>query len=370
MFDVDAWVNQGNRKATEKERILERLHAAADEAARAPPHEANGQEETKQKSPGFRRLLASELRALDPADKWLLKGLIPAEMVTIFSALPKAGKTTMLSHLLHAVETDGWFCGLEVRAASALCVTEESETIWAERRDKLQLKDHCSFVLRPFRLKPGMPDWLEFLKRLEGSLQERPAGLLVFDTLAKLWPVQNENDASEVTAALMPLQEMSYRLKLTLLLVHHLRKSEGLEGTATRGSGSITAAVDSILELRRYNAKDRKDRRRVLYCDARHEDRLDELVIELEEGGNSYRANGATCREENTSDLVTLLLRLLPREEPGSTVVEIMVQLARDGVEHTDLAVRKTLQQGVEKGLWSQDGEGKKGSPFRYWQPL
>ncbi len=335
--------------------------AAATSTPQMPPQAA--------RTDGIARIFASELRRVPQADKWLWKGLIPAEMATIFSALPKAGKTTLLSHLLLAIENDGNFCGQEVKRARVLYVTEESETIWAERRDKLGLKDHCEFVLRPFRLKPNLAQWNEFLKRFTDSVAAAPVELVVFDTLAKLWPVDNENDASEVTGALMPLLELCYGMRVTLLLVHHLRKTEGLESTGTRGSGGITAAVDSILELRRYNPKDRKDRRRLLHCDARYDDRLDELVIELSGDGLSYVTQGDR-KDASTTDLVSWFLQNLPREEPGWTLVECKVQLDREDKVYSDKVIRSSLEHGAESGLWNQGGEGKKGSPSRYFRPL
>ena len=316
----------------------------------------------------LRRVPASQLRRLRDTEKWLWRGLVPAEMVTIFSALPKAGKTTLLAHLLRAVEDGGGFCGQDAAPARVVYVTEESESLWAERRDRLGLKDHCEFILRPFRAKPTVTQWLEFLKLLTDSLAERPAELVVVDTLAKLWPVRNENDASEVTEALMPLLEVAYGLRTTLLLVHHLRKSEGLESTATRGSGGITASVDSIIELRRFNAKDRKDRRRVLSCDARFDDRVDEMVVELALDGCSYRAHGDR-HDTVRGEIVEVLKGCLPAEPPGWTREEVEIAWPADECP-SSRSLLSALNHGAELGLWQRSGEGKKGNPYRFWSVL
>lgn len=310
------------------------------------------------------RVPASQLRRLDEAKKWLWKGCVPAGLVTILSALPKAGKTTLLAHLLRACATGETFCGLEVLPAKVVCVTEESETVWAERRDRLGLEDHCEFVLRPFRTKPGAAVWTDFLARLTDSLAKRPAELVVIDTLAKLWPVANENDASEVTAALMPLQEVAYGLNVTLLLVHHLRKSGGDEATATRGSGGITAAVDSILELRRYRPADRKDRRRVLNCDGRFDGRVDELVMELAADGKSYLAYGDRS-DAAVHEHVPLIAGMLPILPPGMTQEELIEAWPTDEAPRK-ASVLDALRYGFESGLWSRSGRGIKGDPYRY----
>lgn len=319
------------------------------------------------------RVPASQLRRLAAAEKWLWKGLLPAEMVTIFSALPKAGKTTLLTHLLRAVESEGQFCGQPVRASRVVYVTEESETIWAERRDKLGLKDHCEFVLRPFRSKPSAADWTCFLADLTASLTERPAELVVIDTLAKLWPVKNENDASEVTEALMPLLEIAYGLHSTLALVHHLRKTDGLESTATRGSGGITAAVDCILELRRYKPGDRNDRRRVLHCDSRFDDRLDEVVVALADDGSAYAAHGDRC-EAACADCARIIMDVLsaseaPHAPPGMTWQQIAATGWEEGPTPTKKVILDALRYGNESGWWQREGDGVKGSPFTFWKP-
>lgn len=317
--------------------------------------------------PGLVRVPASQLRRLKDAQRWFWKGLVPAEMVTIFSALPKAGKTTLLAHLLRAAEAGDDLCGLSVAPARVVYVTEESESLWAERRDRLGLEDHCEFILRPFRTKPTVLLWLDFLKQLTDSLAVAPAQLVVIDTLSKLWPVRNENDASEVTEALLPLLEIAYGLRSTLLLVHHLRKSEGLESTATRGSGGITAAVDSIIELRRYSAKDRKDRRRVLSCDARFDDRTDEIVVELAEDGIAYAAHGDR-HQTVRGDLVTVLKTVLPGSSPGWTREEIEKAWPADECPRTR-SLLEALNHGAEMGLWQREGDGKKGSPYTFWGP-
>src|SRR5262249_56893132 len=96
----------------------------------------------------------SALQAEEESARWLWHGYLAREEVTLFSALWKAGKTTLLAHLLKAMETGGAFCGRKVEACSVLYVTEERQGKWAARRDALQIGDHCHAVIRPFRTKP------------------------------------------------------------------------------------------------------------------------------------------------------------------------------------------------------------------------
>jgi AAA domain len=366
-FEAWAVLNHGGDYAAAARALIDSRPAGRIVDRHAPPQAAGG----------LVRIPASQLRAVPPDEQWLWQGLLPAGHVSIFSALPKAGKTTLLAHLLRALGAGGEFCGQGVKAATVLYCTEESQTIWAGRRDRLGLADHCEFVLRPFRLKPSYQQWVRWIGLLEESLARKPADLVVIDTLTKLWPVTNENDASEVTGALQPLLEIAYggleraraplaKLGPTLLLVHHLRKSDGLESTATRGSGGITASVDSILELRRFRPGDRKDRRRVLCCDSRFEDARDELVLELSADGAAYAAQGD--REEvNTRECAGVIEGVLPAAPPGLDYDALVQAGWADGPRPTKAVVLAALAYGLEAGLWQRQGRGTRGAPFTYF---
>src|SRR5262249_31316038 len=93
---------------------------------------------------------ASTLRAGDDARPWIWERCISPGAVTLLSAHAKAGKTTLIAHLLRALEGGTEFAGLSTMPSRVLYVTEESETRWATRRDKLALGDHIHFIIRPF----------------------------------------------------------------------------------------------------------------------------------------------------------------------------------------------------------------------------
>src|SRR5262249_5164819 len=147
---------------------------------------------------------ASRLRIARGA-RWLWHGYLARGSITLLTALWKSGKTTLLAHLLREMETGGSFCGLDLESAQVLMVTEESDSRWAERRDQLVLKDNIDFLIRPFRNKSSWDSWKGLLAYLAGLCQRQAYDLVVFDPLVYLWPVRDENDASQVEAALMPL---------------------------------------------------------------------------------------------------------------------------------------------------------------------
>jgi hypothetical protein len=305
---------------------------------------------------------ASKLKAAEKS-LWLWKGFINRGGITLLSALWKSGKTTLLASMLKALETGGTFCDHDIEPSKALFVTEESETRWADRRDRLGLKDHIEFLIRPFTGKPRWDDWKAFLDYAVHLTKQGSYDLVVFDPLVNLWPVKDENDASQVTAALMPLHQVAD--KTSILLVHHTRKGDGQEATASRGSGALTAFVDTIIELRRYAPEDAKDRRRVLTGFGRDDDTLQEIVVELGEEGE-YRTQG-TRKDSKESQLTDAIDKIMPVGPPGITFNEIKEKIP-ETMRIRSQKLFDRVSEGVSIGLWKCSGTGVKGDPRRYWK--
>jgi hypothetical protein len=305
-------------------------------------------------------VLCSELKAADPDREWLWRGLIEAEGVTLFSALWKAGKTTLLAHLLKWFGQGGAFLGRAVLPAKVICVTEEGQARWAKRRDAIGLGDWIRFRVQPFAYKPDWDTWFAFLADLAKEVACEKAGLVVFDTLDKLWPVVKENDAGEVTAALMPLR----KLGAASLLSHHLTKADGKEAKGSRGSGALTAFVDTIVEMRRFNPDDQLCRRRVLKGWGRDEEVPPELVVELSADGKSYTTHGD--RGQAQAELLRLvILGLLEASPEGLTQEQVREAWPSDPAPRSK-TLRDALNAGVKSGRWGRSGKGSKGSPYVY----
>jgi hypothetical protein len=306
---------------------------------------------------------ASALTTVDLERDWILPGYIAPGAITQLSALWKAGKTTILGHLLRQTGQGGPLCGLEVAPCKVLVLSEEPDGLWASRRDALGIGDNVHFLVRPLAAKPTPAVWLKFIAHLKRLVRERSYNLVIFDTISSFWPVVNENDAGEVQAALMPLRQLT-DLRAAVVLVHHLRKGDGPEGTASRGSGAIGAFVDIILELRRFSPQDRKDRRRVLTGYSRYQLTPAELVVELSGDGLSYTPCGdrqQASREERLNTIDTIL----PADGEGLTVDEVRDAWPEDN-KPGKRTVTDDLKCGAEGSRWTVAGTGKKGDPFRY----
>jgi hypothetical protein len=310
-------------------------------------------------------VVASALQANADPLAWLWRGFIADKGITLFSALWKAGKTTLLAHLVRNMADGTALCGYEVTPATVLYITEESESRWAKRRDALGIRDTVHYVCRPFQVKPALVQWLGFIDHVAKHAELIGAKLIVLDTLSALWPVVDENDAGKVQAALMPLWKLTERS--AVLAVHHLKKGDGQEATGSRGSGALPGFVDTIIELRRHDSSNRRSRKRVITGYGRDDETPAELVIELDATTNEYCGLGdrkGMRREEIKRTVATVL----PTERPGLTLDEIK-EAWPDDETPTKAAMLEALAEGAERGDWTRDGTGKKGSPYRYFVP-
>lgn len=224
-----------------------------------------------------------ELKMPDKADEWLWEGYLPRAGIVLMSALWKAGKTTLMAHLLKALGSDGMFLGQKVKASKILYVSEEGVQHWVKRRDQLGIGNYAALYSQPFDVRPDTPQWIQFVGQLRLDVEKYGFDLVVIDTLAKLWPVREENNAVDVDSALMPLGQIT-KAGAGVLLIHHMRKSGGSEYTGSRGSGALSAFPDIVVELTRFDAMNQKCTKRVLKAKGRYDETPDELSIELING--------------------------------------------------------------------------------------
>lgn len=325
----------------------------------APGNESDGA--AKGRRTGLVMPLPVPMSALGPSQPpdWVWEGYIARGHTSLLTGLWKAGKTTLLVHLLRDLEAGGGLAG-RVGGTRVLMISEESTGLWSCRRDELGIGDHVQVMCRPFTTRTEKLQWLDFTEHVAGMVAQREIGLVVFDTIGTLWPLADENDAIQVLDALLPLNQIT-QAGAGLLVVHHPRKSDAGEGRATRGSGAFPGHVDVILEFRRFDPSRGDDRRRLIKAFSRFDETPDEQVIELADHG--YRVLGSKG-DVGREDRLAVIQGLLPAEPPGRTVEEILGDWT-DDPKPGERQLRGDLNEGTP-GRWVRTGEGKKGDPYRY----
>jgi hypothetical protein len=308
----------------------------------------------------FSPIRASQLGEAGQVD-WLWYGYAVRGFVTLLVGLWKAGKSTLLAHLLKAAEAGGYLAG-EVRAFKVLVITEEGSGLWARRRDEIGIGDHVHFDIRPFKCRPTNRQWRRYIARVAATVKRGDYDLVIFDTWQSLNPCPDENDAAAMMNALLPLQRIT-GAGAAVLLVHHPRKGDAAEGQASRGSEALPGFVDTIIELRRFDPKRAEDRRRTLRGHSRFEETPAEVVIELtDEGYKSVGSTSVASQEDRQRTISTLLT-----DGEARTAKEVLDGWPKDGIPMPGRrTVQLDLDHGHAAGKWHRDGRGVKGEPYRY----
>src|SRR5262249_51699734 len=154
---------------------------------------------------------------------------------------PKEGKTTVSYELAVKVALGLPFLGRQTRqgAVVILAVEEHGRDVGIRLRNLGATTCEKLYVhIGPLQPSPTV------LAAMTRFARERDVKLILVDTLAAFWRIENENDAAEMTKVIKPLLQLARESDACVLLNHHARKSEGSYGDEIRGSGALFGLVD------------------------------------------------------------------------------------------------------------------------------
>ena len=291
---------------------------------------------------------------------WLWWGWLAKGSITLLIGIWKAGKSTLLAWLLRGASGDGDIAG-DIFPFKALVVSEESEVLWARRGEEIGICDHVHLLIRPFKGRPTATEWKRFIRQIEGWVKDGHYDAVLFDTWQSINPCDDENDAAKTMSALTPLQAIT-KAGAAVLLVHHPRKTQGHQGTASRGSGALPGFVDIIAELRRYAPEGQQDARRKLNGLSRFDETPSEIVIELRDDG--YHRVGSTG-EAKREDRMAVVGKILG-DEP-KTWKQVRDEWPDNGVPRPGKrSIQADLNVGHAENKWVRTGTGKRGDPYKF----
>lgn len=188
---------------------------------------------------------------------WLVDELWGDGAVGVIGGQPKCGKTWLALELAVAVASGRPCLGrFEVPRAGAVLVygAEDAPEQLRERLQHLAQARQANFHTLDVGLilEPSLRlDRQDDLRRLRTTLEHHRPRLLVLDPYIRLQRA-DENDATQVSAILAALRELSRAFHLAIALVHHARKNASEQpGQALRGSSDFHAWGDSNLYLHR-----------------------------------------------------------------------------------------------------------------------
>lgn len=209
----------------------------------------------------------AELRVVRAADvaarasdepRWLVEGLWSAGAVGVIGGAPKSAKTWLALEMAVAVASGrpclGRF-GVPHPGPALVFAAEDAPIDVRERLEDLAEARGADFATLDVRLivEPAIRlDRVQDRARLRATVARHAPHLLVLDPYVRLQCGVDENDATEVSAILGSLRELSRAQSVAIALVHHTRKGGAEDpGEGLRGSSDFWAWGDSNLYVRR-----------------------------------------------------------------------------------------------------------------------
>lgn len=334
------------------------LAALADSISVPPPSVKSGRNESD-----FTWLSIADF---EPAEEptWVWPGYIAESSITLLTGQWKAGKTTLLTHLLRDVYGGSGLVDSPIEKP-ILYISEESPSMWSHRRERHNLDPRILFLKRESFQRLDPKGWMELIETTVDQCKLTDAALVIIDTLAGLWPVKNENDAAEVGEVIAPLRDIT-ETGAGLLLVHHPRKGESSDFNASRGSGALPSFVDVIVHMKRMTGDDTNDTRRTLTAIGRHDNIPDEVVIDFTDDG--YVLLGERVQVGKADDL-DRLVELVSNDCKGMDATQIREKWPRKP-RIGKARLGTLLKEGIQQNRLTSTGRGVKSDPVCYFPNL
>ena len=314
--------------------------------------------ETPESGDGYIRV--DDFKAKEMEDtQYVVAGLLPVGGTSLIVGDPWIGKSTAVRCLADAVSTGGTWLGRE-------CVRGEVVYLGMEEREA-DVQDHI--------LKLGTPDDALLTLRIGAVFEDNPLAwlkdcqaihepsLIVVDTLADLFHVEDGNQYFAVKGAFRPYADLARQSGTHLCFVHHTRKSGGHGGQEIMGSAAWAAVIDTMISF-----KEDDNHSRWVYSKNRSGVSLPESVVEMEPESGRVTITGLKAQGAEDS-LQSAVLAYVTTE--AETAPERRVQhkrVVRD-VKGRYTSISDALDGLVEAEKLIRHGKGGKGSPYLYEIP-
>lgn len=284
---------------------------------------------------------------------WIWRGWVAVAHITALVAKWKAGKTTLLHHLLCGRQHGGDIAGA-VTPGLTLVISEEHPTLWRMRSASKTIAEHVRFICLP--LVTSIHEWIDFTAHVVGLVVRDSYSLVVYDTLPGIAPLQDENANSQMLAFLRPLLRLKDVGTGTLLITHPPKGHTG-DDFNVRGASALMGFADQLMALKRPEG-DPDSTQRILKCIGRLGEPL-EQTIDLRDG--EYITLGTKLDMQRAQRRASLRA-ILPSEPPGITVEEMIAKWPAGQKPPAERTLRRCLADWLNK-----DGTGTKDDPVRYW---
>jgi len=313
---------------------------------------------------------AKQISEETPQDtEWLVFPYLAKGTITeVAGAIKKSGKTTFLTCLARKVLDGAQFMNGLTSKTGIVFLTEQGPRSFRKALQTAGLEDREDFHVLYWHDVIGMA-WAEVVAAASEHARKVGAELLIVDVISRWVGLEgdSENSAGSATEAMRPLKE-AVSSGLTVAYARHDRKGGGDVGESGRGSSQFGGDVDQMLHLKRPEGNMRNTIR-VLEALGRFSDETPESVsIEFDPESGEYRClgeSGAVAEQ----DAMRTICEFLPVTHVAAWETKEVVEAAGKKEIKRSVCIA-ALNKLTEAETICRIGEGKKGSPYRYYKPL
>lgn len=227
-----------------------------------PPSHGHSNDNTRHKNTrasvdsSFKRFCPKQFEVAD----YLIKGVLPLHGVTVLGGQYSSGKTFVAMDLTQSVIHGKPFLGRKTKAGAVLWIAAEGGGIVEQRMEASRLAkftDRIDSEHFPFLWMEPEPqkDTDAILADLSVKIREAknecdkhhpdlPLRLVVVDTLAAYFMLEDENDNAKVGTFMARLGRIARDLGVLIMPIHHVGKNA--DG-GLRGASSLGAGADGVL---------------------------------------------------------------------------------------------------------------------------
>lgn len=206
----------------------------------------------------------NSVNILDASKNYIVDGLIPRDGLTILGGAAKTGKTTFCMQLMHDIITQNTFLDKRIihseesKIKTLYITNEDSETICFSRLLQIFGEDEGIenveiMVSKELRYADGT-----LLSFVEAAAEE-DYNLFIIDNFRSFGVdagIEKDVSGARLTERLRWMTEMCEELNISIILIHHTRKT-GQNGRSVNvadelaGGSAISSAAQSIITLSR-----------------------------------------------------------------------------------------------------------------------